>query len=107
MRPVVVHVTETGETGAVPIDMHRTNQNVGIFAVKNGSGSAAFEIQVSGDNPQDTTITPTWFSATGFTSLTGNTYGKFDVPCSALRVKTTTLDSGTTLTVTFIQEGIL
>ena len=90
---VTVGVVATLETPWAPLDVHKSNFNVGYQV---GITTATFELQGTLDGVQDSTVTPltNTLVASGVVDIAGNLTG----PVSAIRLKIT---SWTTGTVTF------
>lgn len=100
MRPVVISQTGAGSTNPVVLDYYGTF-NVGVACVVDGTVN--YDVQLTWDDVQDSSVTPTWFDDGALAGETTSQYGAITTPCRAIRL---TVNSGAgTVTMTVIQES--
>lgn len=105
--PIQLTATGNGST-AVSSRVHRPDNyispfNIGLFAVIT-SGTATFNVEVTGDDWQNPDITPTWFALSTFNAVTSNTVGNIAYPCMGIRVTVSSSSTGTVV-LTILQAG--
>ena len=104
MIPKIVSQTGTGSSSVNVFDIFRNPFNVGIGCVI--TGTVAYTIEHSFDDPQFPS-SQTWFpnNDTALVNASTNVCGNYYFPVTSSRV---TVLSGTgTVTVTYIQAGLL
>lgn len=97
MRRVVITSAGVGNSIPVPMDHRAQVFNVGIQVVV--SATATFNVQATLDNIYDSTITPTWFSLSGFTAGTASAIGNLTIPVAAIRLNTSANTGNVTMTL--------
>lgn len=120
-RSVVVMLTATGTTSAVPLDPHLDPFNIGLAVTSTATAGAAFNatVQISFDDPWGTYTTDyntnaVWMnhSTLNAVTATGNQNGNIAFPVRAVRMTATTFSAtggasgGTSVSMTVIQAGI-
>ena len=101
MTPVTISKTGTGRSAVIASDSFQNPFNVGIVAVV--SGTATFNIEISMDDPSNSTPS-VWAVDAGFSAKTASTNGSITVPHHALSINVTS-GSGT-VTAYIVQAGI-
>lgn len=101
MRRIVFSTTGNGAQGALPVDHRAQVFNVGISVVI--SATATVTVQYTLDDIYNKSITPTWFTVTGFNAVTTNTAGNLTIPASAIQLVTAS-NTGT-VTLTLLQSS--
>lgn len=89
MRPTSVTVTNAATSTWIPVDYTKTAFNLGIM-VDVTSGTPTWVVQVTMDDPFDSTITPTAVAAPApLETGTTDEVGSITVPCRAVRITQT------------------
>lgn len=104
MRPTSVTVTtsaDTGDSAWIPVDYTQANFNLGIM-VDITAGTPTWNVQMTMDDPFDTSITPTAVAAPSTTGLDAGTtdeVGNITIPCRAVRLHHATSTGTSVMTV--------
>lgn len=89
MRPTSVTVVTSGSAGNsdwIPVDYTQANFNLGIM-VDAIAGTPSWVVQMTMDDPFDTTITPTAVAAPApLEAGTTDEVGNITIPCRAVRL---------------------
>jgi len=86
----------------IPVNFRATDFSIGIGVVV--TGTINYTVQHTFQDPQDVSITPTFFANIGLTSKTANDNGNYAFPVSAVRIIANSCAGGTA-SMTLIQAG--
>lgn len=103
MRQQTITKTDTGASSALIMDTYISPFNVGFGAVV--TGTATYTVQHTFQNPNDGSVTATWFDHPVVDDLTVNADGNYAFPVAAIRLNITAVSGSVVLTV--IQAGLV
>ena len=104
MRPTQVTVSSQVASAAIPVDWRENDFKLALAVVLSAGASLTYSVQHTFDSVQDPSVTPTWFSTDGLTSLSANADGNISFPVIAVRLNVTAYTSGSA-TINIIQAG--
>lgn len=92
-----------GISKIIPVDYSQNPFNASIF-VTIASGSATYSVQATGDNIQNSAITPNWFTHQALVTQTTSQADNYAFPVTAVRLQVTA-GSGEVI-IEVLQAGI-
>jgi hypothetical protein len=104
MRPVNVSVSSQAASAAIPVNWRQESLEISIAVVLTDTPTLTYSVQVTLDDVQDSSITPTWFDHDVLAAQTANKIGNIDKPVRAIRLNVTAWTAGTA-TLTVVQSG--